>query len=98
MGRYYKPSIPSSLADELRTLINEHPEFGYSGPSEAVKDAVRRLIRDLEARAARPDETGRDPGGQPADADRRRQEVAREFLDLLDEMIQRRDAPDRGGP
>ena len=51
---YRSISLPSALVEELETHLKS---AGYSSIAEAVKDAIRRRIEELNARV-RPGEDG----------------------------------------
>jgi len=46
--KYRKISLPSALVEELESHLES---AGYSSIAEAVKDAIRRRIDELKARA-----------------------------------------------
>lgn len=62
--RYFKASIPAELAERLQVLIGQHPELGYRSPTQAVNEAVRRFLLDLEERVA-VDKAVREAGSVP---------------------------------
>ena len=48
MGRkdWKQVSIPREMYDEVKRLIEEHPELGYRSVSAFVAHAVRELIKE----------------------------------------------------
>ncbi|GEM_PF-2433668 len=42
--------LPRELKEEIDNLIETHPRLGYSGPSDFVRDAVRRRLEELKER------------------------------------------------
>lgn len=51
MANYWKPSIPRSLYEKIKTLFVDKPEIGklYSNnPAELLREALRDKIKSLE--------------------------------------------------
>jgi metal-responsive CopG/Arc/MetJ family transcriptional regulator len=44
---YIAIHLPKALVAEIDELISEHPELGYRGRPEFVKEAVRNKLFDL---------------------------------------------------
>jgi metal-responsive CopG/Arc/MetJ family transcriptional regulator len=40
MGKKYYPTIPDNLVEDFEKIVQKY----YDGPTEAMRDAVRRLV------------------------------------------------------
>lgn len=49
---YFNVSAPRPLMLRFEALIREHPELGYSSPSAAAVEGIRRFLLELEEKAA----------------------------------------------
>ena len=41
-------TLPQEMVEEIKKLIEEHPELGYSSVAEFVKDAIRSKLIEIE--------------------------------------------------
>jgi len=42
--------VPRDMYDAIGELIKKYPQYGWKGPSEFVRDAIRRYIEELKRR------------------------------------------------
>ena len=45
---YRTLTLPIEMVEEIKKLIEEHPELGYSSVAEFVKDAIRSKLIEIE--------------------------------------------------
>jgi len=53
---YKTVHLPKELTDEIDDFIERHPELGYSGRPELVKEAIREKLFDLREKIRRASE------------------------------------------
>jgi len=46
--RYLNYSLPRELAERVQKLIKKRKDLGYTSVSEFAKDAIRRLLVEVE--------------------------------------------------
>ena len=39
--------VPKEMYDAIGEIIKDYPQYGWKGPSEFVRDAIRRYVEDL---------------------------------------------------
>ena len=42
--------VPRDMYDAIGELIKKYPQYGWKGPSEFVRDAIRRYVEELHRR------------------------------------------------
>ncbi len=42
--------VPKDMYDAIGELIKKYPQYGWKGPSEFVRDAIRRYVEELHRR------------------------------------------------
>ncbi len=42
--------VPRDMYDAIGELIKKYPQYGWKGPSEFVRDAIRRYVEELKRR------------------------------------------------
>ncbi len=42
--------VPKDMYDAIGELIKKYPQYGWKGPSEFVRDAIRRYVEELNRR------------------------------------------------
>ncbi len=42
--------VPKDMYDAIGEIIKKYPQYGWKGPSEFVRDAVRRYVEELNRR------------------------------------------------
>ena len=42
--------VPKDMYDAIGELIKRYPQYGWKGPSEFVRDAIRRYVEELNRR------------------------------------------------
>ncbi len=42
--------VPKDMYDAISELIKKYPQYGWKGPSEFVRDAIRRYLEELNRR------------------------------------------------
>lgn len=46
--KYYKPSLPEKIQEEIERLIKDYPELGYRSIPEFILDAIRTKIKEIK--------------------------------------------------
>ena len=42
--------VPKDMYDAIGDIIKKYPQYGWKGPSEFVRDAIRRYVEELKRR------------------------------------------------
>ncbi len=50
-------TLPKEMVDEIKRVIAENPELGYSSVAEFVKDAIREKITEIRKLYSKPQES-----------------------------------------
>jgi len=45
---YRQASLPGDLMQQVEWVVHTFPELGYQSPTEFIRSATRRLLRDVE--------------------------------------------------
>ena len=53
---YVTVHLPKDLTDQIDEFINKHPELGYSGRPELIKEAIREKLFELTEQMRRASE------------------------------------------
>lgn len=91
---YFNVSAPRALMKRIEELVNQYPELGYTSPSAAAVEGIRRFVVELEEKVAIRDKVkGIDEGPL-----RMRQQVAHEVILLVQRYLKSEAEAGKIGP